>query len=242
MTQSSDGLFGERSSSAQTDESNLPLVWVWQTTAGDLVNYNLACLTDSTLFVRQRLGRKKSFEKVVEDLYAGSPPEEVFPKKSDVIPLDSITELRCGQIATILEIHHGQRKPTTIKTGKDPVFRDIYVAIRQRIAPSTDYVVGKLGLGNSIGAPAIALTFSVLAGALFIVWAPYANANPQNVGRHGGLKNLIEKALAFLGLGGTIALTVCCVALAATWLVFRLKNPHSADVVSMIDGQPGSEL
>jgi len=241
------------------DGASCPGIWAWS--YGSV--HNVGCLSGSTFHVRLNLLTALGKNKIVRALEDGVPPETAIAGKRIEIPLESVRELRFSEEADVLEIHWGA-KATVVVCGRrtwgireiyktlrekpsiqevmlrPSVVREIYEALRGRIAPGVAPTVGTLEARNAINAPVIGLFITVLFGGIAIWLSTDAAPDMHHIDLRARPKNWLEKILIRIGTGNVVAIVVVVAACFAWWLAYRLSHPHRAEVIVPADRLEGS--
>jgi hypothetical protein len=163
------------------------------------------------------------------------PPADVFKETADAIPLSDISEFRCGRKANVLEISQRNKKPVfSLDTERDPVVRSIYESLRAKLAPNEQPAEGCLGTGSSTANPVVGLFFSVIVGVVLIwIAASTDEADLERIAGKGLVDALLDRPLAVLGLTGAVVITLVCLTVSTVWLIYRIKHPLPAFVVTI---------
>ena len=243
------------SSPGAGDESG-SIIWVWQI----LSTYNVACLSGAALHLRLNILTAMGKNKIVQALKDGFPPETAISRKRIEISLASIRELCFSEEAEVLEIFYGAKSPIVVDGSRPSgvremyntlrekssvkevvqevlfqpsVAREIYDALRQRIAPGVAPTAGTLQARNAINSPVIGLILTVFGGGCAI----YESILPPNPHFHmnhwlkEGPKEWFRQMLTTIGTWNLVAIVLALAAFFAWWLIYRLSHPHKAEVI-----------
>jgi hypothetical protein len=233
------------------DEVSGPRIWVWDPGLSSV--YNVACLSGASLHLRLNLLTARGKNKIVRALEDGVPPETAISRKRVEISLESVRELRYSEEADVLEIHWGAKAPVVVcgrrASGmrdiykalreksiqevilRPSVVREIYEALRGRIAPGVAPTAGTLEARNAINAPVIGLFMTVIGGGVAI-WRSAALApHPLHDWLREGPRDWFERILVKLGTWNVVAIVVAVAACFAWWLAYRLSHPHRAEII-----------
>jgi hypothetical protein len=233
------------------DGTACPGIWVWDPGLSSV--YNVACLSGSTFHVRLNLLTARGKNKIVRALEDGVPPETAIPGKRIEIPLESVRELRFSEEADVLEIHWGAKAPVVVcgrrASGmrdiykalreksiqevilRPSVVREIYEALRGRIAPGVAPTAGTLETRNASNAPVLGLLITVLAGGVAIWRSAVLAPHPNHDWLRDGPKDVLEKILVRIGTWNVVAIVVVVAACFALWLAYSLSRPHRAEII-----------
>jgi hypothetical protein len=234
------------------DEVSGPRIWVWDPGLSSV--YNVACLSGASLHLRLNLLTARGKNKIVRALEDGVPPETAISRKRVEISLESVRELRYSEEADVLEIHWGAKAPVVVygrrawgireilKTLREKpsiqevilrpsVIREIYEALRERIAPGVAPTAGTLEARNAINAPVIGLFMTVLVGGVAIWRSAVLAPHPNHDWLRDGPKNVLEKILVRIGTWNVVAIVVVVAACFAWWLAYRFSHPHRAEII-----------
>jgi hypothetical protein len=241
-----------------------PSIWVWNTGIFNSSVYNVACLSASTFHVRLNLLTAWGKDKIVRALEDGVPPETAISGKRVEISLESVRELRYSEEADVLEIHGGAKAPVVVcgrrasgirETYKalreassiqevilrPSVVREMYEALRGRIAPGVAPTAGNLEARNAINAPVIGLFMTALFGGIAIWLSTRAAPDIHHLVLHpvvphhnapwAEFKDWLGAIPARIGTGNVVVIVVVVAACFAWWLAYRLSHPHRAEII-----------
>jgi hypothetical protein len=240
------------SSPGAGDESGSS-IWVWQI----LSTYNVACLSGAALHLRLNILTAMGKNKIVQALKDGFPPETAISRKRIEISLASIRELCFSEKAEVLEIFCGAKSPVVVYGSRpsgvremyntlrkkssikevvqevlfEPsVAREIYDALRQRIASGVAPTAGTLQARNAINSPVIGLCLTVLGGGAAI-YESTLPPNPHLNWLREGPKEWFRQMLTMIGTWNLVAIVLALAAFFTWWLIYRLSHPHKAEVI-----------
>jgi hypothetical protein len=217
--------------------------WTWDSGIGNSSLWNIVYLSESTLYIKLNIYTQTGMDKILLMLKDKADPAKAM-KNPVVIQLSDVKELRYSKTARALEIHCGKKKPITLYTKtalygiKSSANNEIYQTLKKRLEGTARISNGELTSGSSIYGPSIGVIISSVTGGVFIWWATFADAGAQNTGRNKGLKNAMDLFLSKAGVIGTACIFAVVIAAFAAWLLYRMKNPHEAEVLTINNQLP----
>ena len=205
-------------------------VWIWKADSGDSHEGVAVVLTTDRLLHR-KLSRKKDLEAFAKDLEAGVPPEEVLGKKATVVELRVVRRLRVIGEDDELTIDYGSgRKRKRLVIGEDEAdpYREIFDALRNRVAPGVVPYPTTMSWREAARKPAVGLLLTLLIGGLALGahFALEAGWDP------GGLKGRVLRwVLQLLGLTGIVVVQSIVALTMVWWLVARTREPPRVEEI-----------
>jgi hypothetical protein len=214
------------------DEAALPgAIWIWKADWSDRHKGVALVLTRGHLLVR-KLTCTKQLESFAAELDAGRPAAAVLGRSTRVVELRSIRRLRVIDEDDELTIDYGplgKTKRLVIGAEANAPYRELFEALRQRLAPGIHPYPTAMGTWEAARLPLLGIGIVVLiAGAGLGVHFAAESGSWEP----GGIKgNVLSWIVGLLGPWGLVGVFGAVAALLAAWLVARVRNPPKVEEI-----------